>query len=365
MPDISEVSKNAKKIKEQIAEKAGVSPKDINDSTLQEVGKAMEGAAKVSSTGADPTQVPIGKLKETATGEKDATPAKDASNQQKIAMAIAAIAPALIGYATGGNEGGAIGAQVGQGAIKQYNDQQMAADKDAREFAQKKELKSQELSAKSEENKLNREKDLQIAKERAEDRRMMLAGQGESRELTNMMRRQQLEKMQSDAEMKKSVDGRLAKLGAEGKQRLDNAKLGLISVQGMADALGAGQNTFSLWGDNDFTQQRSLFEEALGRMQSGGAISKEEERRFKEMAPTFKDSPEMRQKKLVNLQQEMVSRIGTLGFKPDEIGVTVTQLNSAPKKGASGVITNEANAAPSAPDFDNMSEEELKKYLGK
>lgn len=365
MPAISEVSKNAKKIKEQIAEKAGVAPKEINDANLQEVGKALEGAAKVSATGADPTQVPVGQLKEVATGEKDTTPEKKNSNQQKIAMAIAAIAPTLIGYAFGGNEGGAIGAQQGQTMLKTIGDQDAAEAKDAREFAQKKELKTQELAAKAEEGKANREKDMMLAKERSEDRKAMLAGQQESRDLTNMMKREQLAKNQQEAEFKKSFEGRLAKLGAEGKQRLDNARMGLIAVQGMSDALNMGQNTFSVWGDNDFTQQRSLFEEALGRMQSGGAISKEEEARFKNMAPTFRDSPEMKAKKLANLQAEMTSRIHTLGFQPDELGVKTMVAQQPAKGGGGSILTNEANAAPAAPDFDNMSEEELKKYLGK
>src|SRR3990167_267927 len=124
------------------------------------------------------------------------------------------------------------------------------------------------------------------------------------------------------AEFAKTPEGRLKGLNSGDKQRLDNAKLGLVSVQGMADALANGQNTFSPLGDNDYTQQRALFEEALGRMQSGGAISKEEESRFKSMAPTWRDSPEIQQKKLAQLQTEMQSRLGTLGFKPDELGVT-------------------------------------------
>lgn len=153
----------------------------------------------------------------------------------------------------------------------------------------------------------------------------------------------QMEKLAMDLEDKKfskTPEGRLQKLGAEQKQRLDNAKLGLISTRGMADALKAGDNTFSLIGDNDFTQQRALFEESLGRMQSGGAISKEEEKRFKEMAPTKWDSAEMQQKKLAQLEQEMNSRIATLGFKPEDVGISA---------GSSGVVQQGAGSIiPSA-----------------
>lgn len=123
------------------------------------------------------------------------------------------------------------------------------------------------------------------------------------------------------------LNKRLAKLPTESRQRLDNSRMGLQAVIGMGKALEGGQNTFSLVGDNDFTQQRALFEEALGRMQSGGAIGKGEEARFKAMAPKLTDTPEMRQKKITELQQEMITRMQTLGFKPEEFGIQAAQFN--------------------------------------
>lgn len=354
MPNLSEVSKNAKKIKEQIAEQAGVSTKELNDANLKEVGKALEGAGQVASAGQNPTQIPIEKLKELGSGEKDQSSAEQKTNQQKIAMAIAAIAPALIGYAAGGEEGGAIGAQQGVGAIGAFQKAEADKNKYDLDLSAKKELKQMEIT-----------KDMKLAQERAEDRKAQYAAGAEGRELTNMLKREQIAKGQKEAELKGSFEGRIQKLGAEGKQRLDNARMGLVAVQGMNDALNMGQNTFSVWGDNDFTQQRALFEEALGRMQSGGAISKEEEARFKNMAPTFRDTPEMKQKKLANIQSEMLSRIQTLGFKPEELGVKVADFAVVPKSQDGSPLNNNANAAPAAPDFDNMSEEELKKYLGK
>lgn len=160
--------------------------------------------------------------------------------------------------------------------------------------------------------------------------------------------RQELE----DKKFAKTPEGRIRGLGAEQKQRFDNAKLGLISVQGMTDALNAGENTFSLIGDNNYTQQRSLFEEALGRMQSGGAISKPEEDRFKKMAPTLMDSKEIRAAKLAQLQEEMKSRLGTLGFSPEEAGVASyrekTNKNSNDISGM-GMSTANASDLPSVP----------------
>jgi hypothetical protein len=53
-------------------------------------------------------------------------------------------------------------------------------------------------------------------------------------------------------------------------------------------------------------------------MQSGGAISKDEEERFMAMAPKFTDSAAMQRKKLDMLQTMMEERIRGLGKDPGE-----------------------------------------------
>lgn len=109
-------------------------------------------------------------------------------------------------------------------------------------------------------------------------------------------------------------------LSAEQQGRYDSASMGLKALGGMKEALKAGDNTFTLpgMGDNDFTRNATLFEEALGRMQSGGAIQKDEAERFRGMAPTKWDSPEMQEKKLADLEAEMSARIRGLGKDPAE-----------------------------------------------
>lgn len=198
-------------------------------------------------------------------------------------------------------------------------------------------------------NLADKKTEADIAKTLAETERIKYGrgtGDPEMADLRKLILQQQLAEAQRKSALeaeKQAPEGRLKNLPSTDKQRLDNAKLGLVSVQGMAAAISQGQNTFSLFGDNDFTQQRTLFEEALGRMQSGGAISKEEEMRFKNMAPTWKDSPEIQQKKLIQLQAEMASRLGTLGFTPEQVGVNLTEIS--PKQQARGLFNQEANAA--------------------
>ena len=165
MPNINEVSANAKKLKEQISQQSGVAKKDISDSNLQEADKILAGAAKVSAAGDDPTKIPAAQLKQAGTGgEADSSSAKDLSNQQKIAMTIAAIAPILVGYAAGGDEGGAIGGKVAADGITAYGKSIDETNKIAAASKEKKELKASELSQKSEEN----EKDRQLKRELAE-----------------------------------------------------------------------------------------------------------------------------------------------------------------------------------------------------
>lgn len=135
------------------------------------------------------------------------------------------------------------------------------------------------------------------------------------REMANILAGKASAKAAAD----KSLEGRLAKLGAEGKQRLDNAMMAHRAIRDMRAALDGGDNTFSVVGDNNFTEARRRYTEGLGRMQSGGQIGGGELRTFQDMVPGVKDKSEMQRKKLQNAELEMRQRIRTLGFDPDEL----------------------------------------------
>lgn len=151
-------------------------------------------------------------------------------------------------------------------------------------------------------------------------------------EIENNLRRQQIN---SDANLKKQAFGldsqkldwekdkalmesakknNAATLNSSDKQRYDNINMASKGIAGMRTALTNGDNTFSLIGDNDFTANRSRAVEAIGRMQSGGAIGVDEQKRFEKMLPTSMDSAEMQQKKLQALEDEMTARIQTMGL---------------------------------------------------
>jgi len=105
------------------------------------------------------------------------------------------------------------------------------------------------------------------------------------------------------------------KLGAEAQQRLDNAKMALIGVQQMKQALKSGHNTFSIVGDNPFTMGRDKYVEGLGRMQSGGQIGEKEMETFKRMAPRAVDNAKMQEFKLQQMEAELTRRIQALEGK--------------------------------------------------
>lgn len=136
-------------------------------------------------------------------------------------------------------------------------------------------------------------------------------------------------------------EGRLAKLPTTERARLDNSREALNSVRDMSAALESGENIVSLVGDNKFTLARSQFEEALGRMQSGGAIGEKEAQRFRDMAPKLMDTPQIRIQKLKQLQQKMAERMKTSGF--DE------QTMQGLGYGFSPAISEANQQAPAAP----------------
>ncbi len=111
-------------------------------------------------------------------------------------------------------------------------------------------------------------------------------------------------------------EGAQKPLNASQQARADNVGAALQAIQDMHAALAEGVDTFSLIGDNKFTMAKARFKEALGRMQSGGAIQASEERSFLEMAPTMLDKSAIQQTKLNDMAKEILSRADSLGLSP-------------------------------------------------
>lgn len=101
------------------------------------------------------------------------------------------------------------------------------------------------------------------------------------------------------------------KMGAAEKEKYTIGLSALKAVGDMDKALleGGRKGMISLVGDSPYTMAKRTFAEMLGRLQSGGAINKDEEARFNKMAPTVLDSPEIAKSKLKNLKEMMEQRI--------------------------------------------------------
>lgn len=166
-----------------------------------------------------------------------------------------------------------------------------------------------------------------------------------------------------------TTEKKLAGLHTADKGRFDNLRFGLTALNQATSALNQGENTFSLVGDNPYTVAARQFEEALGRMQSGGAISKDEGVRFRAMLPGALDSPEVAAQKLASLQREFEGRLETLGFKRSDFpDLAEVAYSPAKKRGllgsaldvAKGVLGSSSavaapKAAPSAEDQEAVA----------
>lgn len=132
---------------------------------------------------------------------------------------------------------------------------------------------------------------------------------------------------------KNAPEERIKNLSGTDKARFDNARMAAQALDEMDMALANGDNTFSLIGDSAYTAAARRATEAYGRMQSGGAINKEEEARFEKTLPRPADSVEIQRQKLIKQKQEMVSRLKTLGFTPEQVDVNTSEYRYGAKKG--------------------------------
>jgi len=189
------------------------------------------------------------------------------------------------------------------------------------------------------------------------------------RELARSKTRAEIAKLNAEAKSKlgdllpPTKESKLASLNSSDKQRYDNVVMANDAINEMGSALNSNVPRYSPFGDNNYTAALSRFEEAVGRMQSGGAINKDEGERFRALARSALDNPKMQRQKLDELKQIMRSRYKTLGFDPQGEG-SFAYLKWDKKGNKTGSIIKDASADSAMPDFHNMSEAELTKYIG-
>lgn len=203
-----------------------------------------------------------------------------------------------------------------------------------------------------ESERLARKMQLDEQKTMAEIAKLQQGGRGGSY-------KEQLQVQKLEKELAKQSDP-LEKLGAEGKKMVGIANEGLNAVLGMQQAIESGVTpkyidpSTPLVGkfisDDPFTSNQRAAAEMFGRLQSGGAINKEEEARFVAMGPRPGDNPAVAKAKLVSQRKALEDRLRIMGVTPEilaQAGVqrrsSVAQPNQAPLQAPT--IINEAQAA--------------------
>lgn len=181
--------------------------------------------------------------------------------------------------------------------LDKYNMQNMAAKARAEEKKADREFEKEMYSAR-------RDRSLQDQKELAQYK-------------TNLRQQEKIaETKQKTAP--KPFEEKLANLSTTEKDRFDKVAMGLKAVVDMNDALQSGDWTVSARGNN-YTEARARFKEAIGRLQSGGAINKEEAQSFLALAPNWKDTTELQRNKMIQLLTLMSQRVQTMGFDPEDV----------------------------------------------
>jgi|DEB0MinimDraft_3_1074331.scaffolds.fasta_scaffold00643_11 hypothetical protein len=195
---------------------------------------------------------------------------------------------------------------------------------------------------------MQRQRDLEAQKlQREQDR---LAQQQRERELDRQFRQQQLAQQQSQFEQRMgqqeadrlakqqlmqqqampTPQKKLAKLGAEAKSKVGSLASGIDAINKMEKSLLSGQGDADyitsdtpfiggLISDNPFTENQRVLTEVVGRLQSGGAINKDEEKRFADMGPRPGDNMETQKRKLENQRRFLQNKLNAFGFQSGEL----------------------------------------------
>lgn len=181
------------------------------------------------------------------------------------------------------------------------------------------------------------------AKLREMDRRDLNSHRNAQLDIDRQKLQIEKDKTLAEAYKKNNPNEKLKALSSTDKARYDNALMVAKSIDEMGTALDNGQNTFSVVGDNDYTAAELKAAEAYGRMQSGGAINKDEEKRFLKMLPRSADTADIQRKKLLDQRNEMISRLKTLGFTPEEIGYSPKEFKYGATDSGKTVVDRQVN----------------------
>jgi hypothetical protein len=157
-----------------------------------------------------------------------------------------------------------------------------------------------------------------------EHRKEREAKDDENRIITQGFERAKIQEMIRGNKIKESLDtakiteGKKPKpLSPDAAVKLANFKNALDSIDEMKKALKNNDNTFTLYGDNDFTIAQDKFAEGYGRGSSGASITEAERNSFKNRTPNVWNDQEEQEKKLDAMRQDVLMKIQALNAGND------------------------------------------------
>ena len=299
----------------------------------------------------------------TAKAAEAAPVASDAklSQNEMIAQAILGLAPILAGAALGGARGGAIGAEAGLAGLSRLE-------------AGKKEKKAEEAQAAAAKREAVKAA-IDLAKEErlsaAEQRAMTAEQRAAARDIEKLgleKQRVEIERGKAGKEKQPAATQFQAGLYARRVEQAQDVfnqleKAGFDRSQmaiGVESALPQVLKSPQLQSQE---QAEKNFVNALLRRESGAAIAKSEfESAEKQYFPRAGDSPEVLAQKKANRLQAIAGLKAEAGPALEQIPLVRVEASAA--RAAKAFGAGDAAAAPAKPDFQSMSPEQLKSYLG-
>lgn len=127
----------------------------------------------------------------------------------------------------------------------------------------------------------------------------------------------------------KTPAGRFEKMGADVKQKIGFITGAMQNLTDYEDRFRKGDRqgflrgnipgAMTLMGSTPIDDARINMQESIGRLASGGAISKDELVTFQGMLPTSGDDDETAARKLLNLRRELENKLTAYGYKTDDL----------------------------------------------
>jgi hypothetical protein len=126
------------------------------------------------------------------------------------------------------------------------------------------------------------------------------------------LKRDQLDLQRDKVAADKAKEAAPKPLSAEAALKLANFQNALQAVDEMEKALNSGDNTFTLFGSNDYTLAQDKFAEGYGRGSSGASITKDEREAFKGRTPTWTNDKAEKAAKLRELREDIKMKVKAL-----------------------------------------------------